>query len=283
MLLDAEDDLPTLNNLNILQEQAIIYARQLSTLYRQRKVQRQQLEEGMAQLTQLQEQTAMYAQDISQLIRLEREQARQLQDAMGSLTTTYDATVTALITALDVRDLGTGGHSQRVVSYTLAIADEIGWAPDSREELGRGALLHDIGKIGVRDSILRKRGPLSPRQREEMRKHCQLGYNILKDIPFLRGAVEIVYAHHERYDGTGYPRGLSGADIPRGARIFAIADSLDAMTSARPYRKVIGFDEAAEEIKTGAGTQFDPEAVYAFLQAMDEGRIGGIRVGGNYA
>lgn len=283
MLLDAEDGLPTLNNLNILQEQALIYARQLSILYRQRKVQRQQLEEGMAQLTQLQEQTAAYAQDISQLIRLEREQARQLQDAMGSLTTTYDATVTALVTALDVRDLGTGGHSQRVVSYTLAIADEIGWPPDHREELGRGALLHDIGKIGVRDSILRKRGPLSPRQREEMRKHCLWGYNILKDIPFLRGATDIVYAHHERYDGTGYPRGLSGAAIPLGARIFAIADSLDAMTSARPYRQVIGFDEATEEIEAGAGTQFDPEAVYAFLQAMDEGRIGGIRVGGNYA
>jgi HD-GYP domain-containing protein (c-di-GMP phosphodiesterase class II) len=134
-----------------------------------------------------------------------------------------------------------------------------------RNDIFRGALLHDIGKIGVPDAILLKPGPLDPQEWEEMRKHPQVGFNILKSIGFLKIPAEIVLSHQERYDGTGYPRALGGDAIPLGARIFAVADALDAMASDRPYRKSLGFERAIQEIARQSGTQFDPQVVEALL------------------
>jgi HD-GYP domain-containing protein (c-di-GMP phosphodiesterase class II) len=137
------------------------------------------------------------------------------------------------------------------------------------EDIGRGALLHDIGKIGVPDSILLKPGPLTPAEWVEMRRHPEVGFRILERIDFLRPAAEIVLAHQERYDGGGYPRKLQAGQIPLGARIFMIADTLDAMTSDRPYRKAASFADAREEIARCAGTQFDPDCVQAFAAIAD--------------
>jgi HD-GYP domain-containing protein (c-di-GMP phosphodiesterase class II) len=131
--------------------------------------------------------------------------------------------------------------------------------------IARGAFLHDIGKIAIPDAILLKPGKLTPEEMDAMREHCRLGYQIVAKIPFLADAAEIVYAHQESYDGSGYPRGLSGDDIPLGARIFAVADTLDAITSDRPYRKGRTFEEATTEIQRCEGTQFDPAIVRAFL------------------
>jgi putative nucleotidyltransferase with HDIG domain len=137
------------------------------------------------------------------------------------------------------------------------------------QHIARGAFLHDIGKMGVPDSILRKPGPLSEEEKSVMRRHCEIGHNMLKKIPFLREAAEIVYAHQEHYDGSGYPRGLKGEAIPLGARIFAVADTLDAMISDRPYRRALPLSAAREEIQRCSGSQFDPRVVQVFLAVPD--------------
>ena len=157
-----------------------------------------------------------------------------------------------------------------MVRYTLAIASKMALGGDDLDQIGRGALLHDIGKIGVPDSILLKPGPLTNAEWTEMRKHPEVGYRILESIDFLRPAAEIVLAHQERWDGNGYPRGLTGASLPLGARIFMIADTLDAMTSDRPYRRAASFAEARLEIGRCASTQFDPGCVEAFATLSDE-------------
>jgi putative nucleotidyltransferase with HDIG domain len=169
------------------------------------------------------------------------------------------------VTALDAREHETQAHSQRVREYTLTLAQQLGLKHDDLIQTGRGALLHDVGKIGVRDSILLKPGKLSEDEWVEMRKHPQIGYNILQSIEFLASAAEIVLCHQERWDGKGYPNGLAGMDIPLGARIFAVVDTMDAMTSDRPYRKALSFDAALNEIRLNSGTQFDPEVAEAFL------------------
>jgi putative nucleotidyltransferase with HDIG domain len=140
---------------------------------------------------------------------------------------------------------------------------------EQMDVIARGAFLHDIGKMAIPDDILLKKGPLTPDQVTIMREHCYLGYKMLKKIPFLQEAAEIVYAHQERYDGTGYPRGLKGEEIPLGARIFSIGDTLDAITSDRPYRAAKPLAAAKEEIKVWAGRQFDPEIVKIFLSMPD--------------
>jgi HD-GYP domain-containing protein (c-di-GMP phosphodiesterase class II) len=182
----------------------------------------------------------------------------------------YQTTLDALVAALDAREHETSDHSQRVLRFTLAIADRMGTPDHLLHDIGRGALLHDIGKIGVPDAILLKPGVLTAEEWEEMRRHPQIGWTILKSIPFLEGAAEIVLSHQERWDGRGYPRGLGGEAIPLGARIFAIADTLDAMTSDRPYRKRQGFPDAQAEIARCSGTQFDPKCVTAFLSLHEE-------------
>ncbi len=194
-----------------------------------------------------------------------REKTADLALALRDLETTYSSTLWALVTALDAREHETGDHSQRVVRYTLAIAKRLGVPERELPDIGRGALLHDIGKIGVPDAILLKPAKLTDAEWVEMRKHPQTGWTILQSIPFLDVPAEIVLCHQERYDGGGYPRGLRGDAIPIGARIFAIADTFDAMTTDRPYRRRLPPEAARAEITRFAGTQFDARCAEAFL------------------
>jgi diguanylate cyclase (GGDEF)-like protein/putative nucleotidyltransferase with HDIG domain len=175
------------------------------------------------------------------------------------------AVVEVLSTALDIRDKMTHRHAQRVARMAAAMAREMGLDEQQVLEIEYAAALHDIGKIGVADSILRKAAPLDDEEWKDMRRHSELGYEILNGIDFLRDAAEIVWAHHERCDGKGYPRGLSGEEIPLGARLFCVVDAYDAMTSRRPYRQAMSREQACIEIARNAGTQFDSEVVNAFL------------------
>src|SRR6476659_9300283 len=193
----------------------------------------------------------------------------QLRKAMGNLERSYDITLEALGDALDLKDAETEGHSKRVTAFTIAIARAMGLSGDKIRVIARGAFLHDIGKMAIPDAILRKPGALTEAQTQIIREHCFRGYQMLKKIPFLSEASEIVYAHQERYDGTGYPRGLSGQNIPLGARIFSIADTLDAITSDRPYRAAQTIQVAREEVERFSGRQFDPEVVRVFLDMPD--------------
>jgi putative nucleotidyltransferase with HDIG domain len=177
----------------------------------------------------------------------------------------YWSTLQALVTALDVRDNETAGHSVRVTRYSMAIAERMRVGDTLMEQVRQGALLHDIGKIGVPDAILRKNGKLTEAEWKEMQKHPLIGKSFLEDIEFLRAATAVVYCHHERWDGSGYPGGLSGEAIPLAARIFAVADALDTITSDRYYKKAQNFRHAREEIDRSAGTHFDPTVVKAFM------------------
>jgi putative nucleotidyltransferase with HDIG domain len=204
-----------------------------------------------------------------ELERLVEERTLQLREALKELENSYDYTLEALGGALDLKDAETEGHCQRVTAFTISIARAMGVDEIQLRHIARGAFLHDIGKMAIPDSILRKPGPLTAEERAIMRKHCEIGYQMLQRIPFLKEAAQIVLAHQERYDGKGYPRGLKGEEIPLGARIFAVADTLDAMISDRPYRKALPLETAKEEIRTHAGTQFDPKVVEVFLSMPD--------------
>lgn len=193
------------------------------------------------------------------------ERTGKLRQIMSDLERSYDVTIEAMGDALDMRDEETEGHSKRVTAYTLALARQLRLPAAELKTIARGALLHDIGKIAIPDSILLKPGKLTAQEMDVMRGHCEHGYRIVRKIPFLEAASEIVLSHQERFDGTGYPRALRGEEIHLGARIFAIADTLDAITSDRPYRKGSTFAQAIEEIERCQGTQFDPEIVTAFL------------------
>ena len=195
---------------------------------------------------------------------------KELKVAFEQIRSTYDTTLEALMEALDTRDTETQGHSRRVSEYTVAVAKRMNVREPELTQMKWGALLHDVGKIGVPDAILRKPGPLTPEEWVEMRKHPELGRRILSGIKFLDGAVPIVYCHQERYDGTGYPRGLKEDQIPLGARIFAVVDTLDAMTMNRPYRKALPYERARQEVIQFAGVQFDPRVVEAFLKVPEE-------------
>lgn len=190
---------------------------------------------------------------------------REVEDLLSRLQSSYQTTLEALASALDTRDTETLGHSLRVAAYTVAVARRMGVGEPDLTDIYRGALLHDVGKIGVPDAILRKPGKLTPEEWVEMRRHPEIGHRILQGIKFLEGAREIVLSHQETYDGSGYPRGLKAKEIPLGARVFAVVDTLDAMTSDRPYRKALPFEAARTEILKYSGTQFDPEVVKAFL------------------
>lgn len=195
-----------------------------------------------------------------------RTRTDMLRWAVDDLQRTHDLMLLTLSDALDLRDSETEGHSKRVTAYGIALARGLKISPLDIKVLAQGALLHDVGKIAVPDAILRKPGKLTMEEQEIMRTHCVRGYEMLCRIPFLADASELVLSHHERFDGSGYPRGLRGSEIPLGARIFAVADSLDAITSERPYHKAQTFAVAREEIQTGSGAQFDPEVVEAFMK-----------------
>ncbi|BDG06683.1 HD domain-containing phosphohydrolase [Anaeromyxobacter oryzae] len=199
-----------------------------------------------------------------------REKTSELSRALRDLESTYSQTLWTLVAALDAREHETSDHSQRVVRYTLAVARRLGVPEREWADVGRGALLHDIGKIGVPDAILLKPGALTPDEWVEMRKHPRTGSNILRTVDFLAGPAEMVLCHQERFDGGGYPRNLAGEAIPLPARIFAVADTYDAMTSDRPYRRALGVDAARAEIARCAGTQFDPRCADAFLSIGED-------------
>jgi len=203
--------------------------------------------------------------------KLEREvEERTSALTLSDVEESYKTTLETLVAALDAREHETSSHSQRVREYTRMLAQNLGLKDDALVHLERGALLHDVGKIGVRDSILLKPGKLTNSEWVEMRKHPQIGYDILQDIEFLAPAAEIVLCHQERWDGRGYPNSLVDNNIPLGARIFAVIDTLDAMTSDRPYRKALSFETAIIEIRNGSGTQFDPYIVDAFFSILPD-------------
>jgi len=207
-----------------------------------------------------------YQADLEHLV---AERTQQLSIALQDLEQSYDYTLEALGGALDAKDAETEGHCQRVTAFTITIARCMDVDRGLLRHIARGAFLHDIGKMGVPDQILRKPGPLTADEREIMRRHCEIGFAVLERIPFLKEAAEIVLTHQECYDGSGYPRGLKGEEIPLGARIFAVADTLDAMISDRPYRKALPISAARAEIEKYSGTQFDPQVVKVFLAQPD--------------
>src|SRR5579864_4309088 len=207
-----------------------------------------------------------YQSDLEHLV---AERTQQLSIALQDLEQSYDYTLEALGGALDAKDAETEGHCQRVTAFTITIARSMNVDKSLLRQIARGAFLHDIGKMGVPDQILRKPGPLTTEEREVMRRHCEIGYSVLQRIPFLKEAAEIVLSHQECFDGSGYPRGLKGEQIPLGARIFAVADTLDAMISDRPYRKALPISAARDEIERYSGRQFDPKVVQLFLAHPD--------------
>jgi putative two-component system response regulator len=195
---------------------------------------------------------------------LVEQRTAELDDALNSLEDAYRSTLKALTAALETRDLETHGHSERVVTYSLRLGREYGLDSQRIKALEFGSLLHDIGKIGVPDSILRKPAKLTDQEWVRMREHPAHGQQILRGIHFLEGAARVVAQHHEKWDGSGYPLGLHGEDIDLCARIFSVADAFDAMTSDRVYRKGKSYEAAAQELDEWAGTQFDPKVVEAF-------------------
>jgi putative nucleotidyltransferase with HDIG domain len=197
-------------------------------------------------------------------------QAEELRHAAEEIENSYDMLLAALGDALDLKDSETEGHSRRVTAYTVLLASQMNLSPEEIKVIKRGAYLHDIGKLAIPDAILRKPGALSEQEKAVMREHCERGYDVLRKIPHLAGAAEIVYCHQEHFNGGGYPNELRGQNIPIGARIFTVADTLDAITSDRPYRKAKSFDDAREEIHRCSGKQFDPEVVEVFLKVSTQ-------------
>lgn len=192
------------------------------------------------------------------------ERTQETDNALRELENSYRTTLKALVQALETRDTDTVGHSERVVGYSLRLAQEMKLDQQAIRDLELGAMLHDVGKISVPDAILRKPAQLNHTESRNMQLHPVLGQNILRNIPFLDGAVQIVLQHHERWDGTGYPYGVRGDEIDLGARIFSVIDAYDAMTSDRVYRKRIPYEDAIKELERCVGTQFDPLVVLAF-------------------
>ena len=204
------------------------------------------------------EQLNLYARDLRELLALESGRRAELEQA-------YRQTVESLARALEWKDAATGGHALRVQRYALELAAAVDPSLLDDPSVEAGFLLHDVGKIAIPDSILRKRGPLTDSEQELMRQHTLIGSDLLDGIPLLSGeGLGVVRSHHERWDGAGYPDGLAGDEIPSAARIFAVADALDAMTSDRPYRKALAWESAVDEIAEQRGRHFDPEVVDAF-------------------
>jgi response regulator RpfG family c-di-GMP phosphodiesterase len=198
------------------------------------------------------------------------QRTKQLRVAVNRIEQAYDETLEALSTVLDLRDSDTAGHSRRVTGYCLEIAQAMGCSSAQLGTIARGVCLHDIGKFGIPDAILRKPGKLTEEERAIMQTHVRIGYELVCRIAFLASSAELVLTHHERYDGTGYPQGLRGDEIPLLARIFSVADTLDAMTSDRPYRRALPYTTAREEIIRESERQFDPKVVKGFLAIPQE-------------
>jgi putative nucleotidyltransferase with HDIG domain len=189
------------------------------------------------------------------------------------LKRTFLDTAEALAEAIEQRDPYTGGHTRRVLNYSVTVAREMGIPEEEIENIKLAAILHDIGKIGVEDRILRKQGPLDEKEFEQMKKHPEIGAEIIRHISSLKGVIPGILYHQERYDGKGYPFGARDGEIPLAARIISVCDTFDAMTTDRPYRKGLGIQVALEELKKFAGIQFDPEVVAGFCRAYEKGKL----------
>lgn len=254
-MTDEQSPNPTgaMSSTRFWEEQSQLYARELRNIYQSERSEREALKSAQSQLLR-------YAEDIRAAFRLERELRQAIQQA-------YLETIRMLAAAVEARDPCTGGHLERVTKYSLSIARELGWDDEAIEQIEMGAILHDIGKISVEDAILRKPGPLSTDEWQHMRRHPETGAHLLRGIGFLTNVIPCVLHHHERFDGRGYPAGLRGEEIPIGGRIVAVADAFDAMTSTRPYRPALPDDYAIHELQSGAGVQWDPRVVAAFLHA----------------
>ena len=229
-------------------------------------------EDWLAFLDVLAGQTAIAISDAQQL--------QALRKSNEDLVRAYDTTLAGWARALELRDKETEGHTQRVTEMTIRLASRLGMSDEDLVHIRRGVLLHDIGKMAVSDTVLLKPGPLSSEERAAMELHPVHAYHLLAPIPFLRPALDIPYCHHEKWDGTGYPRGLKGTDIPLPARIFSVIDVWDALTSQRPYRAAWGEQRARAYIKERAGTHFDPDVVDAFLRILEEGQFSRSSVSG---
>jgi ribonuclease P protein subunit RPR2 len=215
------------------------------------------------------QQLARYAADLRETFKQERERSQELKRS-------YRATVRALANAVEARDAYTGRHAERVAAYGLALAATAGIDPVDSPEMEFGFLLHDVGKVAIPDAILFKPSGLSEEEEAVMRRHPVVGWEILREIDFLGEAKLVVRHHHERWDGDGYPDGLRADDIPVLARVFAVADTLDALTTDRPYRPATTFEAARAEIVAGSGGQFDPDVIAAF-EAMSTERFVALR------
>ena len=195
---------------------------------------------------------------------------KALNEALTDLNHVHSATLDALSMALDFRDQSTSGHSRRVADLTTGAAKSIGIRDSALVQIEHGALLHDIGKLKIPDSILWKPDKLDENEWQTMRRHAEYGYEFLTNVEFLKSAAEIVYSHHERYDGAGYPRRLKGEEIPFGARVFMVVDTVDAMIYKRPYNNPVRFRDAAAEVRRCTGTQFDPGIVEPTLNYLSD-------------
>ncbi len=198
---------------------------------------------------------------------------RSSEQMLAQLKSAYRDSLFVLANAIEARDAYTHAHMHRLSAYAKALAAELGWSTEELEVLEFGAILHDIGKIYIPEAVLLKNGSLSPAEQEHMKRHPEVGARMIRDIPYLAAAVPMVLYHHERWDGKGYPEGLAGDDIPLGARVLAVADAFDAMTTNRPYREALSGEAAYQEILRGAGKQFDPEIVEALKRCWQSGKI----------
>ena len=222
------------------------------------------------ELPAVHEQLIVFARELGDLYRLERARTAQLETALDNLQRTYLDTMTSLARVVEAKDRATRGHLDRTQAYGIALARKIDPVLVETPTLGYGFFLHDIGKVGVPENILCKDGPLTTEEWDVMRSHPLVGADIVAPMGFLAETVTLIRHHHERFDGSGYPDGLRGESIPLAARIFAVADAFDAMTSDRPYRDSIGVERALHEIRGGAGSQFDPEVVRTFVEMIED-------------
>ncbi|HZQ27636.1 MAG TPA: HD domain-containing phosphohydrolase [Acidimicrobiales bacterium] len=218
----------------------------------------------MLSAADLEEQLHVFAKDAVAAYKRERARARELGEALADLQTAYLETIRSMAFVVEAKDAYTGQHLERCRVYGVALLQELG-IEDDYPDAQYGFLLHDAGKVGVPERILGKPGPLTAAEWRVMRTHPLIGYQMLASIPFMQNAAEIVRSHHEMFDGSGYPEGLKGDEIPLPARVFSVVDAFDAMTTDRPYRAALSIEQAAEELARMAGTQFDPDVVAAFL------------------